>query len=670
VKPLKPRKTAKQEASDYVDDRMVSLWHEETDPQEAGKKALALAKAIETTQKSRCNRNLDHAKLYANQDLSSIYDMGVSSSVQAGGVYLSLNVIESCINTLAAKTTRTRIRPVVQTERGKRSQRRAAEGMTQFLDGCFYSSELHEGEGEQMFVDGACFGTGVAFTDGTIDREVLTERVLPDEMIIDDTEAMYGRRYLGTAARKKYVHIDTLMRMPDGKGGKGKLGDDRDTRQAIRNARVERIPGQPYRAEASQMVPVYSMWRLPSQRGAGDGRHLMMIEGRTLLAKEWKRSRLPFDFFIFQRKTVGIWGRSLAEQLVPIQLKINDIIDLIDDGQEAAVPRTFYQSQTINPEDFDNELGRLIETNGPPSQAVFFHPGLGASEEMYADLENWVRRSYEITGISMLSATAEKPEGISSAVALRELLDREDLRFAPMGKRWERFNRDIAWTQIETADELYAERPLLVQVPGDKFIKTVDWSAVRLDRDKYTVTIGAASSLPTTPAARKQYAQDLLELGVITKERFAEIIDESGDVKAATSMVTAASAAIEMDIEKIVEEGKWCAPDPLLDPALARDMALQEYAKCRHEDVEEDRMEMLRRYLLLATKYAGPQPAANQNAGPAEQADAAAANVNGGQPMAVGGEPPPGSDTALGMGAPQDIAAAAPQPAPAVAPAQ
>lgn len=662
MKGLKPpKKPDRSAAAEHLEDMGAKPWHKETDPQKAGELALATDKAIEQAQTGRRSRNLDHAKLYANQDLSSIYDMGVASNISAGGVYLSVNVIESCINTLAAKATRTRIRPVVQTEKGKRSLRRAAEGMTQFIDGCFYGSELHEGEGEQIFVDGGCFGAGVAFTDG-VDSEVVTERVLPDEMLVDDHNAMYGKRYLREVARKKFVHVDVLLDMPDGK--KGKIGDSRDARAAVRKARIDRVPGQPHRAEASMMVPVYYNWRLPSARGADDGRRLMVIDGMTLLAKPWKRMRLPFDWFIFQRKPTGIWGRSLAEQLVPMQFKINDLIDVIDAGQEAAVPRTFFLNGSVDPDQFDNEIGRLIPTKGLPSSVVHHVAGIGASSEMYEDLETWIRRAYEITGISMLSATAEKPEGVTSAVALRELLDREDLRYAPLGKRWERFNRDIAWNQIETADEMYEDRPLSVQVPGDKFLKTIDWKAVRLDREKYTVTIGAASSLPTTPAARKQYAQDLLELQVITKARFAEIVDESGDVKAATTMVTAAQTAIELDIEDIVEKGHWRAPDPLLDPVLARDMAIQEYAKARHEDVEEDRMEMLRRYIALAVKYSGPQPAQAATAPqPAEQA----AMAEAGPPV---GQPPPGAEPSLGMAPPQDLAVAAPMPAPPVQPVQ
>src|SRR5688572_28344593 len=130
MKPLKAKKTEKGlKSEDYLDAReMDLLYHEEADEQRAGEKALALARAMEHAQQERRSRNLDHAKLYANQDLRSIYDMGVATSLSSGGVYLSVNVVESCVNTLAAKTTRTRIRPVVQTEKGKRSLRRMAEG--------------------------------------------------------------------------------------------------------------------------------------------------------------------------------------------------------------------------------------------------------------------------------------------------------------------------------------------------------------------------------------------------------------------------------------------------------------------------------------------------------------------------------------------------------------
>lgn len=638
-------------------------WWEETDPNKAGKLMLSAADSLHEAQSARRRRNLRHARLYANQDLRSIYDCGVTGD-DGAGVYLSVNVTESCISTLAAKMLRTRIRPSLQTEKGSRSLQRAAEQGTHFIDGVFHRSELHEGEGEQIFVDGGIFGTGWAYTQGTPDREIVTERCLPDEMSAPSGEAKHGKRSLMTLYRRKYIHRQVLYRMADATGKP--FGDDKEKRAAIRNADGSSMPGTDLYEGDGHMIPVRFGWRLPSKKGATDGGYVVAIDGATLFSKRWKRTRFPFDMFQFARRIVGIWGKGLAEQLVPIQLKINEQIERIDEGQRLNCNvRILHKQGAINPDEFDNEIGRLVAlAAGYSLDDVKILEGKGASREIYEDLETWIRRAYEVTGVSMLSASAEKPEGISSAVALRELLDREDLRFSALGKRWERFNRDVGETILDTAAEMAADdRPLVVQVPGDKWVKEVDFAALKLDRQKHVVTVAAASSLPTTPAARKQYADDLLERQAITMARYLEIIDESGDVRGVTSMITAVQEAIDLDIEGILDDGKWRAPERLLDPALARDTAIAVYAKARHEDVPDDRMEMLQRYILLATKLAGPVAAA-----PGVAQDQAAVAE---QPAGAAPAPDPmnqGVDAATAAVLAPDIAADAPIPVPPVPP--
>jgi hypothetical protein len=645
---------------DYTDPQY--LWWDEKEPQKAGKLMLAMADALYTAQQGRRDQNLLYAKLFANQDLRSIYDCGVMRDGLAGA-YLSVNVTESCANTLVAKMTRSRIRPSIQTEKGNRSLQRSAEQGTDFIDGVYHESELHEGEGEQMFVDGALFGNGWAYTEAD-DDQITVERVLPDEMLFDETEAVYGMRSLFTIYRRKYIHRQALYRMLDDKGRP--FADDKDKRAAIKAAEGFQRPGQSYSVDGAHMIPVRFAWRLPSRREAGDGRMLVAIDGATLYAREWKRSRFPFDVFNFQRKPVGLYGRGLAEQLVPIQLNINEQLETIAEGQRLnAQVRILYKEGAIDPDQFDNEIGRLIAlAAGFSMQDVQVLQGQGATKEMYDDCERWIRRAYEVTGISMLSATAEKPEGITSAVALRELLDREDLRFSALGKRWERFHRDIGETILDTAAEAHDDgTKLQVQVPGDKWTKTIDFGQLKLDRQKHVVTVAAASALPTTPAARKQYADDLLTRGAITMPRYLEIIDESGDVRGVTSLVTAVQESIDLDIEGILDHGRPCTPEKLRDPALARDTALAAYAKAVHEEVPEKHMELLRRYILLATRMAGPQGApagaAGDQAAVAQQAAQGPAGPPAAPPNGVPGQPEQ---------LPPDLAAAAPTPAPPVTP--
>lgn len=679
---------------DYTEPQL--LWWDETDPTRAGQYMVSVANRLYMAASSRRERNLRHAKLYANQDLSSIYDCGVAN-YEGAGVYLSVNVTESCVDTLAAKLTRSRVRPILQTEKGSRTLQQQAEAGTDFMDGVGQQNELHEAEGQQMFVDGALFGNGWAYGEASTDddeRPITIERVLPDEMLFDETEAMYGMRDLTTIYRRKYIHRQRLYRMLDEKGKP--FADDPIKREAIKSAAAVQNAGSSWADQGGQMIPVIFGWRRPSKKGAGDGRMLVAIggptttdgfivggssggDGTTLYSKVWKRTRLPFCSFIYKRRPVGLYGRSLAEQLVPIQYKINEVLEVIDEGQRLlAQARVFYANGAINPDNFDNEVARFIEMEvGHSVEEVKIDPGTGASPEMYEDLERWIKRSYEITGISMLSATADKPEGIESAVALRELLDREDMRFSDLGKRWERFNRDIGAMELDIAAEVVEDGgKIIVTVPGDRSAKQIDFGALKLQRDKMVVDVGAASSLPTTAAARKQYAQDLLDRQAISMSRYLEIIDESGDVKGVTSLVTAVQESIDLDIDGILDKNRWRAPEKIRDPALARDTAIARYAKATHEDVPESNLEKLRRYIILATRMAGPAPIAPAGI-PMPLPGGAAAPL--GQPLlpidqaaAAGAPPPMPGPGALppppAGGLPPDLAAAAPMPAPPVQP--
>lgn len=658
----------------------TTLWYEETDPGRAGEQMVSSAKYLYQRQEPRRSQNLLHAKLYSNQDLSSIYDCGVPVATNAG-VYLSMNVTESCVNTLTAKMTRTRIRPTLQTVKGSRSLQRKAEEGTDFIDGVYHANELHEAQGRQLFVDKCLFADNFAYV--AVDDDAITvERVLPDEMIAEEAEALYGWRSLRTLYRQKYVHKQSLYRMC---GSDGKMfADDPVKRAAIKNATGYVKAGTDWGIQGGQMVPVYFGWRLPSRKGAKDGRYIVAIEGATLFSKAWTMTRFPFAHSTFQQRPTGLWGRSLAEQLWPIQLKINEQIEVIDEGQRLnARVRIVHSAGAINRDEFDNELGKLIELAvGHGLDEVREIIGHGAGKEMYEDLETWIRRAYEVTGISMLSATAEKPEGISSAVALRELLDREDLRFSDLGKGEERFHRDIGELILEVAAD--APGKIIVMVSGDKWVKKLNFDDLALEMDKMVVKVGAASALPTTPAARKQYADDLLERGAITLARYLEIIDEAGDVRGVTSLVTAVQESIDLDLEAIVDDGVWKAPERLRDPALARDTAIMTYAKVVHEAIPSKNLELLRRYILLSTRYAAPPmaPAAPMPAAPgadlgaATQGMGAEAVMPGGQPPAAtpGPYPAPNQPPALvdaNMVAPSpiaDLTAAAPNPVPSVTP--
>jgi hypothetical protein len=623
------------------------LWHEESDPKDAAKRAISTAKAIEMAQAARRRRNLMHARLYANQDLQSIYDFGVAD-VYDGGVYLTFNVIQSCIDTVAAKIGRSRPRAQFLTERGVWSLKKQSRDLTQLVDGILDANDWHANEAARVFVDATLFGSGAPYVCGDSDTdEVVVERVVPDELLFDETEAMHGLRGLWNLFRKKHIHRQVLLRLFP------------KAAAAIKRAKGAR-PGETegYTPMASEMIPVWHGWHRASKRGADDGRYIVAIEDDdgVLTSKKWKRTTFPFPMWSWQPPIVGMWGRSLAEELLPLQMKIKDLIEVIDEGQKLmCVPRLYVQDGLVNEDHIQNLVASVVKVSGSPQSAVYETVGKGASPEMYQDLQTWIERAFQKTGISQLSASAEKPEGVGSAVAMRELLDREDMRFATVGQRWEQFHVRLAECIVDTADELYQDRKVSVQVPGEKFLKSIDWKRVDLGKNRFIVRVMPVSSMPTTPGAKKQYVRELYEDQAIDKAQYLQLL-ELPDTASTVSLITSTLDIVDRSIELMVEDGTPQRPEPYSDLSIARARVMQAYLVAKLDGAPEKRLDLMRRYVARCNEMLEPPEAPQQpGAMPAPMPPMPPGPMPPGPPGPMPGPLPEGVGPALGIAAPEPV---------------
>jgi len=586
------------------------LWWKSEQP---GRDAIAIAQSIESSSdhQSRRRMSLRHLKLYANRDLQSIYDCGVAVRTYDAGVYLTMNVIQSCVDTVAAKLWKT---PRIQcsTQAGDWSLKQRAKKLTRFADGLWYLNRW-AGESRQVGAEATLFGSGVVqvYGDDTKDDEgdVVIERVLPDELIYDETEAIQGLRSLRTLYRKRFVHRQLLLEQWVDKA-KGKDLKERRRLAIVRAAGAD--PREYSLSAIADMVPVYEAWHLPTTKASEDGYHLIAIPGQddeaaTLFDSErdgapWTRRNFPMAFLPWTRLPTGLIGRSLAEELVPIQIRLNELLECIDTGQRLmCVPKVFYKANTINIDTWTNAFGELIEVTGDPQQAVRYEAGKGVSVELYNERDFWWKHSFEVTGISMLSATAAKPEGISSAVALRELLDREDMRLNPKGKQWEEFHCDVFERCVEAADDLAERnRKVIVQVPGrrDTF-HSIQWDGkkgVNMERDKYMLRADAVNALPSTPMGRKQFAVEMWQLGAIDRARFFQLL-EMPDTGSAADLITSAIELTGKAIEIMVEDDRYEAPDAYGDLRVAQTLAIQSYLQEKMDDAPEPVLLRLSRFI-------------------------------------------------------------------------
>lgn len=527
------------------------------------------------------------ARLYGNLSLLPGVHLGKLSTLQAAQrERLTFNVVQSAIDTVTAKIAKNRPRPLFLTSGGDYRQQRRAKRLTQFVDGVFYEAKAYE-LGPEAFRDACIWGDGLVHVFARHGR-VAFERVLPGELFVDELEALYGNPR--QMHRVKQVDRAVLLALFPGKAGViGRADREGDA--------SERRPGH-----VADLVTVRESWRLPSKPGAKDGKHVLTVDGHALTPLEpWEHDFFPFARFSWSRRPFGFWAQGLAEQLAGIQLELNKLF--------ATVQRSLHLSGTfkiwvkngskVAVEHLNNEIGAVLRSEEPPQwilpQAV--------QPEVYAQINTLIARAYEQAGVSQLSATAQKPAGLNSGKALREYNDIETDRFQTVGQAYERFFLDLARLSIAVAKGIAArDNGYRVQVPGRKWLASIDWADVDLAEDQYVMQCFPVSSLPRDPAGRLQTVQEYAQAGYLTPRQARRLLDFP-DLDQVESLENAAEEYLTQVLDQIVDDGDYAPPEPFDDLALGRELALEYYQLGRTQGLEEERLELLRRFITQIDDY-------------------------------------------------------------------
>lgn len=556
----------------------------------------AVHKNIMTKQSYRTVQNLRHARLYANLDI-----LNLSTNIFATSSYdlelqnkLALNVVRSCIDTAASKIAKLRPRPIFLTEDGDWEMQNKAELLTKFIDGTFDDLNIYQ-KSQGMFIDACVFGTG--FLKFHIDgKKVCCERVIPEEIVVDDAEGIYGKpRQL---FQHKLVNRDTLIEL---------FPEHAEEIRAAKSVVTTDL------AVNEDFIKVIEAWKLPSTPEAKDGRHAITIDSCTLFSEDYQKHYFPFVSYRWSNKLTGYFGSGLAEELLLLQLEINKLLRSIQRAQHLmCVPRVFInQSSMINSQHISNEHGAVIKYKTEPP---IFNTAPAMSAEVYQHLESLYRKAYEITGISMLSANARKPDGLNSGAALREYDDIESERFQLNSMRWEDVFLDAADIVIDLTKDLARKNPnLKVKLSSGRYAETIKWSDVKLEEDKYVMRKFPTSILPTQPAGKLQKVQELAQAGFIDKDTAYSLLDFP-DLDAAKPLKVESMELTRKILGRMVSDGNYVAPEPYMDSGTAQTIAQQIYLKSKINDVPEERLELIRRFMedcqsLKAQAQAAMMPA-------------------------------------------------------------
>ncbi len=555
-------------------------WHEKA--AEIYQHIFGHIRSIEQDQGQRRLQWLWFARLYQNQSPAGFFSGVNQNSVGSFGLKdtPAVNVVKSCVDTATSKIGKSKPRPMFLTEGGSYKQQRRAKKLTQYMDGQFDVMNLYS-KACAVFRDGCIFGTGALKI--YIDKDLGTvacERVLPDELIVDDAEAVYGKPQ--QLHQKKYLSRDVLIEMfPE---HKNKIID---APLAFTNA--------PRHAGTPDLVRVVESWHLPSSKEATDGCHSICLENVTLFSEAYTKPWFPFVFWSWTSRVAGFWGMGLAEELYGTQLEISKLLRNIQLAMHlVAVPRVWVQNgSVIAASHINNEIGSVVKYTG--AKPEFFTPA-AMSSEVYEHLRWLIKSAYESTGISQLSANAQKPAGLESAVALREYQDIESERFQVVGQRWEEFFLEATKIIIElTRDMVDMGIKGSVKVAGKQFMDTIKWSEVQMDEDAYVLRCFAANILPSQPAGRLQKVQELIQAGFLTKEVGMKLLDFPDLADQANQALSSTELTHKM-IDSILDDGEWTSPEPEMDLNEASLVSQQRLIEARLNGVPEEHIELLTRW--------------------------------------------------------------------------
>ena len=539
-----------------------------------------------------------HQRLYGNLNVLGLSAQAYSNTAILGQNMdrFGLNIVQSMCDTVTQKIAKNRPRPMFLTEGGDWSKQKKAKQLTKFIDGMFYKTKVYA-KTPKIFRDATVFGSGFVkiLRKG---KEISIERVFPGHVIVDETEGQEGN------PRSMY-QVEFIPR----EYAKKMWPEFADKIQSCSDAEMN----MPKHKSLSNMVSVVEAWHLPANEDSKDGRHIICVDNCTMIDEVYTRDYFPLIKQDWSERLKGYMGQGLAEQLTGLQVEINKILRDIQVTMHLFKPSVLLEmgSKVVKTQ-INNEIGRMTWFSGTPPQ---IQKGEAVPAEWFAHLENLYRKSYEIAGVSAMSAQSTKPAGLNSGKALREYNDIESERFILIGQAWEELHLEIARHMIDLAQEIAEEFGNFdVMVKNQDKLEKISWKEVNMKGEEFMMQLYPTSFFSKTPSGKFQDVTELAQAGFIPKDAALKLLDFP-DLESYTKYANAPQEDLYRQIELIVEHGEYHPPEPFQNLQLGVKLFQSAYLWAKTASVPEDKLEMLRRWSEEANQMvmkAGQQMADQQ----------------------------------------------------------
>lgn len=479
-----------------------------------------------TKNSARYDKYLRNARMYTWSPTLSLRQINANQSVgyyQLGSYgeentsSVQENVIATCIDTLTSKIASTKVRPFFNTVNGSFNDIKVAKQTQQYFDQLFDKINLNKLV-TNVFKDACIFDTGVLWIKPNFD----IVRCLPWFVYTDPAERSYNN--------------------------------------------ITRIV---YETKDSDNSSTYYYYNTKENVYAE-----YSVKTGKVITSEYKLDKIPFLFMHYNDPLVGSSCTSICDVLYGIQMKIDQILQKIDDASKLNPALTFFvpEGSTIKTNQIDNRVGNIITYKPTPnmtSSPITVTTPAFIDPQYLQLLDQLKKDAYEAVGISQLSATSTKPKGLDSGVALQTMENIESDRFETQLNAVIRIYTDLARLYIDLVEP---EKQIL---PTTVLRQELTWEDVKHSVNLMNIQFSGADALSKDPETKLQQLQMLSQAGLLPQSRIAtlmEIPDLDQGYSISNNAINAVLAVIDDCIEKDIYEVPFYIPLDMLKTEIINTM--------------------------------------------------------------------------------------------------
>lgn len=421
------------------------------------------------------------------------------------------NVIASCIETLCSKIASQKVRPFFNTVNGTFKEMQIARQAQTYFDQVYDEKDVNKTI-TNTFKSACIFDKGVI----KITKEEISTR-LPWNVYVDPKEVSYN----------KITYVAEKLPKTPGRLLYTKYG---------------------IKADFNLDYTVYEYYDIIEHTKA-----IYVEELNKVTTEKWEPEVIPYLFMYYSDPIKGNTSQSVVDQLYGIQMQIDDILSVIKDSVQMNPGMTLFVPRTANIKTnmLSNRTGQIIQYDPIPNQSaspITYATSDIISAQFIQLLDKLKNDAYEIVGISQLSATSQKPEGLNSGVALSTMEDIESDRFETQLNSVIRMYIDVAKACM---DIFPPDEDILPQGTNRANIK---WADIIEARDNLKIQFSAANSLSKDPSEKLKQLVALAQAGVVPQSHIASLM-ELPDLQSGYNIANNAFNAVYTFIDEVIKNG-------------------------------------------------------------------------------------------------------------------